>query len=471
MKKATQLIIGCLFIMNGALLSQDGHYWSEQYGTKSMLLGGSVIGSVEDLGAVFYNPSRLGVIENPTFLISAKVYQLQNLRIEDALGNNKDLKSKDFGGAPSLVAGTFSINWLPTHQFAYAFLTREYIDNSFTTRESTTGDIFPGLFGEELFEGNITVGKVIKEEWIGVSWAHAPSSRLSFGLSGFFTNLRQSEISETHLYLLDAQNQVSTLTQINNYSFKHYGIIWKAGVSLDFDAFRAGVTITAPKLELKGDGSTTYEQIYTGLASDIENNNKYTTNYQSGLEAKHQSPWSFGFGAGYTLKKLTIHASAEYYTAVDRHTQLQTTLFESQSSGETLQNTLYSERTSVFNYGVGLELLLSEGLSGYGSIAIDNSAFVPQSNIVDKGTKMTHWAGGILLKTKFADITAGATYAAMNRNLKRPLNFPQKSGDIVFDDNQFATAHWSRWRFIVGISIPFLEEKAKELEKKLLSQH
>ncbi len=471
MKKVTQLIIAYLIILHGTLFAQDGHYWSEQYGTKSMLLGGSVIGSVEDLGAVFYNPSRLGVIKDPTFLISAKVYQLQNLRIEDALGNNKDLKSKDFGGVPSLVAGTFSIKWLPTHQFAYAFLTRDNIDNSFTTREGTTGDIFPDLPGEELFEGNITVGKQLREEWIGASWAHAPSSRVSFGLSGFFTNLRQSETSEMNLYLLDAQNGVSTLTKVNNYSFKHYGIIWKAGLSLDFDAFRAGITVTTPKIELKGDGSTTYEEIYTGLASDTENKNRYTTNYQSGLDAIHQSPWSFGFGMGYTIKKLNLHASAEYYTAVNRYAQLQTGLFESQSSGEVLQTTMYSERSSVFNYGVGMELLLKEGIYGYASVAIDNSALVPQGSIIDKGTKMMHWAGGILYKTKFADITAGATYAAMDRHLQRPLNFPQKSGEVVFDDNQFATAHWSRWRFILGISIPFLEQKAKDLEKNLLGKH
>jgi hypothetical protein len=46
------------------LQAQSGHYWTNQYGTRSMLLSGSVIGGVEDLGAVFYNPARLSQTEN-----------------------------------------------------------------------------------------------------------------------------------------------------------------------------------------------------------------------------------------------------------------------------------------------------------------------------------------------------------------------------------------------------------------------
>ena len=49
--------------------AQDGHYWSENFGNKSMLLSGTVNASVTDLGAVYYNPGRLGQIENPAFVI------------------------------------------------------------------------------------------------------------------------------------------------------------------------------------------------------------------------------------------------------------------------------------------------------------------------------------------------------------------------------------------------------------------
>ena len=69
--------------------AQDGHYWTQQYGTKSMLLSGSVIGGVEDLGAVYYNPGRLAVISNSAFLLSGNVYEYNGIDISNAAGNSK----------------------------------------------------------------------------------------------------------------------------------------------------------------------------------------------------------------------------------------------------------------------------------------------------------------------------------------------------------------------------------------------
>ena len=67
-------------------LAQDAHYWTEQYGNKSTLMSGSVVGSVDDLGAMYYNPARLALQDDPTFLISAKAYQNVSLKVKDGIG-------------------------------------------------------------------------------------------------------------------------------------------------------------------------------------------------------------------------------------------------------------------------------------------------------------------------------------------------------------------------------------------------
>ncbi len=54
----------CLIIHSTSLFSQDYHYWSEQYGAESNLMGGAVIAGVQDNSAVFYNPGAVGFIEN-----------------------------------------------------------------------------------------------------------------------------------------------------------------------------------------------------------------------------------------------------------------------------------------------------------------------------------------------------------------------------------------------------------------------
>jgi len=162
-------------------LAQDAHYWTEQYGNRSMLLNGSVIGSVEDLGAVYYNPARISQFETPAFVISAQVYQYTVTTIEDGLGDGINLKKDEFGGGPSLVSGTFKLPFLKNHQFAYAFLTRFKAESNFTYSVDDEGEYVESMPGDELFSGQISLNKSRSDEWIGGSWSHALNDRFSVG--------------------------------------------------------------------------------------------------------------------------------------------------------------------------------------------------------------------------------------------------------------------------------------------------
>jgi len=132
------------FISALTLFGQDSHYWTQQYGTKSMLLSGSVIGGVEDLGAVYYNPARLSVITGTSFLLSANVYELNSIKVADAFGNSKNASTTTFRGVPTLAAGSFKIKWLPKHYFAYAVLTRQSSDFNFTYENEVYQDVLAG---------------------------------------------------------------------------------------------------------------------------------------------------------------------------------------------------------------------------------------------------------------------------------------------------------------------------------------
>ena len=140
------LFIGLiLFSVNS--MAQDGHYWTQPYGNKSMLLNGTVSGSVSDLGAVYYNPARLGLVDKPAFLISADVFQLTTLNIENGFGENSDFSESDFGSAPSLVAGTFKIKKMPKMKFAYSILNRNSSDLSLFYRTDAQGEVIDNLPG------------------------------------------------------------------------------------------------------------------------------------------------------------------------------------------------------------------------------------------------------------------------------------------------------------------------------------
>jgi hypothetical protein len=146
-----------------------------------MILNGVVVGSVQDLGAVYYNPARLSQFETPAFVISGQVYELKNVTIKNGLGDNLDLRRSSFGGGPSLVSGTFKLGFLEGHQFAYAFLTRSKSANDFSFAVDTFGNYVKSFPGDEYFSGQISTTNRINDEWMGLSWSYAINEKLSVG--------------------------------------------------------------------------------------------------------------------------------------------------------------------------------------------------------------------------------------------------------------------------------------------------
>ncbi|TAJ15720.1 long-chain fatty acid transport protein [Marinilabiliaceae bacterium JC017] len=463
-----------------SILGQDAHYWTEQYGTKSMLLSGSVVGSVSDLGAVYYNPARLGVIENPAFVISAKVHQLKKVTIEDALGDNIDLKKSEFGGVPSLVAGTFKIKWLPKHRFAYAFLTRHNSDLDFSTRQDVFGDVIEEMPGEEHFSGEVRLAKKFDEEWIGGTWSYPINPNVSVGVSSFFTTRSQKGRIRNQMQSYSEAKEVSVMVMDYNYSFQHYGLNWKIGVALEYDNIMLGMTITTPKVSLSGDGSLQYDNIFTGINNDPENS-VYEVALQDGLTAKYKTPWSIAAGVGFNFWKGTLHLSTEYFSKVDRYTVMKADPFTGQSSGKKLEHELFQDLKSVLNYGIGYEMTFSEKVKAFASYSSDYSStdggtggaiIAPgiERNISTFSSDLNHLGGGIMLTFKGADITLGTTYSFAKQKIQRPLDFPDGDNDPIFGADNMSTIHWSRWRFIVGISIPFFKDVAKKWENKLMGE-
>ncbi len=86
-RRVAILVTAVMAIASAGASGQDAHYWSQQYGTRSTLLGGAVIGSVNDLSATYYNPAALALSDDPAFLLSAQAYQFRNLTLRERRRN------------------------------------------------------------------------------------------------------------------------------------------------------------------------------------------------------------------------------------------------------------------------------------------------------------------------------------------------------------------------------------------------
>ena len=457
--------------------AQDGHYWSENYGNKSMLLSGTVNASVNDLGAVYYNPGRIGQIENPAFVINAKVYEWLTIKVEDGVDEGQDLNKSNFGGAPSLVAGTFSLPFLENHKFAYSFLTRQRTEADFFIRVEEEGDVVEVMPGNEIFNGKFRFNSNLKEEWIGLTWSYPITEKFSVGLSNFISVLNKSNGLMVNMNALGEANNVATLTVDRQYNFNNYGMIWKMGVALDLSKVSLGLTVTTPRASFYGKGSTLYEDYLVGVdtTGDGSIDDRFIFDIQNDLSARYRYPWAIGFGIGIHFKKAILHLSTEWFDKVPRYEIMRTEPFIGQSNGDTLSFTLIDELESLINFGIGLEYNINEKFSLYASFASDYSAvssnitrFAELENEASNSAFQADFykfGGGFAINTKAVEITIGATYSGADQEFRRPIDFPEEGeDDPIFDSDDTSTIKFSQWRFVLGFSFPFADKMAKKLD-------
>jgi hypothetical protein len=462
---------GLFFAAN--LHSQDSHYWTQQYGTRSMLLSGSVIGGVEDLGAVYYNPARLSVITGTAFLLSANVYELSTVKIDDIFGNSKNSSTTTFRGVPTLAAGSFKIKWLPKHFFAYALLTRQNSDFNLAYQNEVHQDALPTVPGDEYFSGAINIQSSGSQQWTSVSWAYPINKKFSVGVTTNFSINKQSKGNTIGLQALSENNEVAMYRYIRNYNYSQNGFLWKIGASADLRNWLLGLTITTPLVSIGGNGSYRFEEYYSPIPGSTTVPPTYSTTNQTGLALKYKSPLSIGFGVSRNIGKNKIHFSTEWFNSVSKYNMMSAAVTLSQSnSSDTLRFNLTDNEKSVLNAGIGAEFFINKKISGFASFSTDFSSigdnltrFVERKPEASDGTWSSdfyHIGGGFVLNLNGADITLGVTHTGADLTLPRPINFPDNSQQPIFNPNDIANARWDRWRFVFSFSFPFLKNYTKK---------
>ena len=457
---ATAWSVGC---------SQDAHYWTEQFGNKSMLLGGTANACVEDLGLVFYNPGRLAQIENPAFVISAKIYELTKIRIIDGLGEGNDLKKSNFAGAPNMVAGTFKLPFLKNQNFAYSFLTRYRTQNNFDVKAIDSLD-------EQYADLNARINSFssFREEWYGLTWSRTLNKHFSIGVTTFGVYTQSSGNISLSLQGLDYNALVDMLNFVRRQEFQAYGLLWKIGLVSMMNKMNVGLTITTPRIHLGGKGSTGFEEYISGVDSIGGNpfGDVYIENQQQNLDVNYRSPLSVALGVGIKFPKSIVHINSEWFSQIKKYQILQANEFVGQQPADTINFNLVDELQSVVNFGVGYEHTFRDKIKMYLSVSTDFSAInIDDGSFLYEFDEQTinnssfdgdivHFGGGLSLNMKWAELTFGTRYGSSERTIKRPLNLGEGS---FFDPDATSLMKYSRWSFILGFSFPFANQVGEKL--------
>ncbi|MEJ2196717.1 MAG: hypothetical protein P8X73_17930, partial [Ignavibacteriaceae bacterium] len=339
------MLVGILFLISfNSLIAQDAHYWNIEYGTRSTLLGGAVIGSVSDLSATYYNPGAVALFPDRSFVLSARVYQLETISVEDGAGAGRQLDYSTIVPSPSFVAFDIKFDFLGDAHLAVSLLTRQSMNFEFRTRLIESIDVIPSSPGTEDFAGGISIDRTLGEIWGGITYSSKLNETIGIGLTGYIAHRNQTASKEIIVQVLpNDSSEILSLTDIVNYNYNNIRALLKFGIGFNFQPLTLGLTVTTPSLNIAGSGSVGTHFFLNGADA---NNNVFDSNFQDDVASDYKSSWAVGAGGGYRFGNFKVHFSTEWYNAVDLFTVLNTEPYISQGSGDTLTNDLTLELKS-----------------------------------------------------------------------------------------------------------------------------
>ncbi len=448
------LVISLTFLFSFVNYAQDSHYWNIQYGTRSTLLGGAVIGSVSDLSATYYNPGAISLFKDANFILSARVYQFETINVENGAGKGADLNFSTIVPSPSFVAFDFKFDFLGDARLAFSILTRQKMEFEFQTRLIDSLDVIDSSPGKENFAGGLSIQREFNEVWGGLTYSSKINEVIGLGATWYVAYRSQRSTNQAIIQILPTTGDIASYTDIRNYRYTNLRTLLKIGMGINLNPLTLGATITTPSINIGGSGSVGTHFFLNGIDNDGDgiNDNVFNSNFQDDVTSEYKSSWAVGFGGGYSAGKFKFHASAEWYAALSKFFVLDTKPFVSQGSGETLTNDLTHELKSVTNYGFGIDYFSGESLILSGSFVTDFSARIPgtKTNLTVSTWDIYHISGGATFKIGDSDLTLGLEYAFGSKDITQPINITDPGNNENANIINKSKVTTRRFKFLIG---------------------
>jgi hypothetical protein len=439
------------FIINYSLINaQETYYWNIQYGTRSTLLGGAVIGSVSDLSATYYNPGAVSLFKDVQFILSARIYQFENYTVKDGAGEGIDLDFSNATLSPSFLAFDFDFNFLGNDKLALSILTRQSTHFEFSTRIIDSLEIIESSPGKERFAGGFELEKKFDDIWGGVTYSTKISELVGLGLTAYLAYIPHRIGSETILQALTTSGDIASFTDISNYRFNSLRALFKFGVGINLNPLTLGFTVTSPSLSISGSGSVGTHKFLNGVDSTI-----FQSNYQDDVKAEYKNPLSIGLGGAYRFGKINLHLSAEWFDNIDSYSIIDSKPYVSQGTGELIINNLTHEARSIINYGVGVDYFVNNKLIISAGFVTDFTAKVinTETNLsIASNWDVYHISAGASFPIGGSITTLGISYSFGNDSFQNEVNITPDPDD---PDNTTSESEvsYSRIKVLFGFEL------------------
>ena len=419
--------------------AQDAHYWTYGYGPIGQLTEGALVGGVNDLSAVFYNPAACALMDEPRFVFTLNSIELANIDVPGAAGEGLDFDQLVFDVVPAMVAGHVGPHDGEANHFAYAFLARQDSDFDLGYDAARVSGATPdaaagfGRFRQRLVE-----------YWVGGTWSRRVSDRVSVGVSPFFAYRGQRNRRSLTLEEATASGSRAAFVASEN-EYNHLRLLGKLGVAWRPGRWELGATVTTPGAGLWGSGETVFNASVSGQGVTPI----LSASTQEGISPTYRSPWSAAAGATRRWTRTAVHTTVEWFSSVDPYDILLLEPAPIAGSAETVPLTYTGAAESVVNFGVGLERRLSETVVLYGGAARNHSAYVAQRDAF-AAWDLTEVTAGFTVDRGRRRLALGVGYAWGSEDLPQVITPP---GPLTPPPPPTRAASFSRWTISIGASL------------------
>lgn len=418
--------------------AQDAHYWNTHYGERSILLGGAVIGSVNDLSAVYYNPGAIGITTKTRLGFGSQILEISKINIDNRRTDGHKLEQLSLIPRPGLVAGQVPFDTNSAFQWAYVVLTRNRFEFDINDHVNS-----------ELRHSDVLLQENLSETWGGVCVSRPISDQLGVGMSLFGAYRTHGRQGTTIQGMIDSSGaqSVSYASDIKYFTAR---VLAKFGIMYTHGDWTAGMSLTTPSVHLYGRGS-----VYERITMAGTENDRIAHTDQTSLPATFKSPISVGLGGSHRIYKTRLHFSAEWFAPVGGYDLIETrsdTVISSTPEAPIVRE----HKRSVLNFGIGLEYHQSDVVSWNGSIVSDFSALDRDnpSTLSIATWNIVHFSGGIVLTLPKFTLTTGLSYS-VGRDGKYFVNRDVDVLDILIggDGTEPVSLTWHRMKLVGGIAV------------------
>jgi len=371
-----------------AVSQVNSHYWSHQYGARGLLLNGSIIASVNDETAIFYNPGSMALTEEFGISLSLITPTYSLLRTTDFLGEGTSFSNQGLDLSPGLVAAMFKP--FGTDKITLGLTTFKRFKSEINVEDRTVSQLESD--SDQLFLGDLDFNRRLSENWFGVGLSARLSSKFAIGFTQFFTFRNERVGLNFKKEILDKNNPANLIAGWrSNFDYGYSangGMLTKFGFCWAPDFAKVGGTFTTHTYGVINRGAN---YAFDDQKIAFNGGNTSSSNDRSVELDNYHTPWSLGLGVEIPLDGSMLSISAEYFTQIEKYNLIDDVddpLDGLAANSELTTVKIGQANGRVLNVGIGIERVWKKKYTWFYGFRTD---FSPRS-LFDLGEGITFLA-------------------------------------------------------------------------------